>query len=154
MRITTLQATYGMYTELAEGVEALIPIVTFLIIILIVNIIVEVIKIFGNLFVSKNELNSQKFLLREKIRIKVLEKLFQNLNALTLYDKSESTRMLEEIKGINQYIRSNQIYIPSKILNICYETIDYFNGVLTDYTKKDINKEVEFLQKFNKEFND
>jgi hypothetical protein len=151
--VITLQITQDIYNKIIENLDFLKPILIYLSIAVSVNIIVELFKILGNLFISKKELRSKKILLREEIRIKIMAKLFEDLNKLSLYDKNDSDQMLLDMKEINLYIRSNQIYLTTKIQDISREIIDYFNSVLTDYSKKDIKKEIKLFEKYNRAFN-
>ena len=154
MKMILAQVTQDIYNKLIDNLDYLKPILIYLSIAVSVNVIVEIVKIIGNFFISKKDLKSKKFLLREEFRIKIMAKLFEDLNKLSLYDRNDSEAMLNDIKEINKYIRSNQIYINQKVQNISREIIDYFNGVLTDYSRKDIKKELKLFGKFNSAFND
>ncbi len=48
----------------------------------------------------------------EKREIRILEQLFQMLDSLSLFDRKESSEMIDREKEISQFVTKNKIYIP------------------------------------------
>jgi hypothetical protein len=124
-----------------------------LIILVGINIIIELIRFGVSLYLSKKDKDNKRQLLIEEKRIKVLETLFKKLDSITLYDKGEQDKMLNDLKEITLYITQNKLYIPKKLNSTSSEILDYFKNVLTDYRQKSIEKETELFNKFCNEFN-
>jgi hypothetical protein len=125
---------------------------TFIILVCI-NILIELIRFITTLYLSNKDKDNKRQLLIEEKRIKVSETLFKKLDNLTLYDKSEDDRMLNDLKDISMYITQKKLYIPKKLNSISNELLDYFKNVLTDFRQKSIERETELFQRFCDEFN-
>ena len=124
-----------------------------LIILISINIVVEIVRFIGTLIITNKEKSNKKALLIEEKRIKILEQLFQTLDSLTLFDKSESILMLEKIKEINLFVTKNKLYIPKTFQNHTSDILDYFKNILTDFRFKSIEKEINLFEKFCNDFN-
>ena len=124
-----------------------------LIILVCINILIELIRFRTTLYLSNKDKDNKRQLLIEEKRIKVSETLFKKLDNLTLYDKSEADRMLNDLKEISMYITQKKLYIPKKLNSISNELLDYFKNVLTDFRQKSIERETELFQRFCDEFN-
>lgn len=123
-----------------------------LIILISINIGIEVIRFIGMLILANKDKSNKKQLLIDEKRIKILEELFQSMDSLTLFDKTESTQMLEKIKEINLFVTKNKLYIPKSFQNHTSDILDYFKNILTDYRLKSIEKETVLFEKFCNEF--
>jgi hypothetical protein len=124
-----------------------------LVVMISINIGIEVFRFITMLVITKKDKHNKRDLLIEEKRIKILEKLFQSLDKLSLYDRDESEDMLISIKKINLFITKNKLYIPKKYQNCSNEVLDYFKNVLTDYRQKNIETETKLFEKFCNEFN-
>lgn len=145
---------YTAIKELVEQSTSQNSTLTITLIILIsINIGVEIIRFIGMIILSNKDRSNKKQLLIEEKRIKILEQLFQNLDSLTLYDRSEQTQLLEKIKEINLFVTKNKIYIPKKFQSHTTEILDYFKNVMTDYRLRSIEQESKLFEKFCNEFN-
>jgi hypothetical protein len=124
-----------------------------LMILLGTNIVVEIIKLTGNFFLKNKDSSNQRKLLIETKRIEILEKLYQDLESLSLYDSSQTNEMLDKVKEISKYITSNKIFVTKKYQKISGKILDYFKNVMSDYRLKKIETETKLFQKFSDEFN-
>jgi hypothetical protein len=125
---------------------------TVLILLVSVNIIVEVIRFISKIVLSNKDRANGRQLLIDENRIKKIERLFQSLDRLSLFDRNESVEMLDEIKRINQFVTKNKLYLSKKFQSKTNKILDYYKDVLTDYRNKDIKKETELINKFCDEF--
>ena len=144
---------YSLTKDALTGHGDLSGMLLAIIILVCINILVELIRFGTTLYFTKKDKDNKRQLLIEEKRIKVLETLFKKLDALTLYDKSEIDKMLNDLKEISLYITQNKLYIPNKINLVSTELLDYFKNVLTDFRQKSIEKETELFQMFCDEFN-
>ncbi len=124
-----------------------------LIILISINIGVEILRFWGMFILANKEKKQKRQLLIEEKRINVIELLYKNLDSLRLFDRSEESELLSNIKNINLFITQNKIYIPKNLLDKIYEILDYFKSVLTDYRLKDITMEVKLFDDFCDEYN-
>lgn len=144
---------YSLTKDALTGHGDLNGLLLTLMILVCINILLELIRFGTTLYFSKKDKDNKRQLLIEEKRIRVLETLFKKLDTLTLYDKSEVDKMLDDLKKISLYTTQNKLYIPKKINSVSTELLDYFKNVLTDYRQKRIEKETELFQKFCDEFN-
>ncbi|MDN4165041.1 hypothetical protein QWY31_05975 [Cytophagales bacterium LB-30] len=144
---------YSTINEVLSSTQGIRSMLATLIVLVCINIILELIKFGTSIYISKKDKENKRQLLIEEKRIKVLEALFKMLDSLTLYERTEMEKMLNDLKEISLYITQNKLYIPTKMNSISNELLDYFKNVLTDYRQKSIERETELFQKFCNEFN-
>ncbi|MCO5234616.1 MAG: hypothetical protein M9888_12895 [Chitinophagales bacterium] len=144
---------YSLTKDALYGNGDLSGMLLTLIILVCINILIELIRFGTTLYLSKKDKDNKRQLLIEEKRIKVSETLFKKLDNVTLYDKSEADRMLNDLKEISLYITQNKLYIPKKLNSISNELLDYFKNILTDFRQKSIERETELFQRFCDEFN-
>jgi hypothetical protein len=144
---------YSLTQDALNGNGDLSSMLLTLTILVSINILIELIRFGTTLYLSKKDKDNKRQLLIEEKRIKVSETLFKKLDNVTLYDKSEADRMLNDLKDISLYITQNKLYIPKKLNSISNELLDYFKNVLTDFRQKSIERETELFQRFCDEFN-
>ncbi|HEU4574927.1 MAG TPA: hypothetical protein VFS36_07980 [Chitinophagaceae bacterium] len=144
---------YSLTKDALFGNGNLTGMLLILIILVCINILIELIRFGTTLYLSKKDKDNKRQLLIEEKRIKVSETLFKKLDNLTLYDKSEADKILNDLKEISLYITQNKLYIPKKLNSISNELLDYFKNVLTDFRQKSIERETELFQRFCDEFN-
>lgn len=124
-----------------------------LLVLVTINILLEIFRFGSRWILSNKEKNDKRHLLIEEKRIKILEQLFSSLDKLTLYDRSESDLMLDDIKAISKYLTRNKIYIPKEFEKHSNDILDYFKNVVVDYRKKNIEKETKLFNKYCNAFN-
>lgn len=144
---------YSLTNDAIKSNGEINSLIITLIILVGINIIIELIRFGVSLYLSKKDKDNKRQLLIEEKRIKVLETLFKKLDSITLYDKVEQDKMLNDLKEITLYITQNKLYIPKKLNSTSSDILDYFKNVLTDYRQKSIEKETELFNKFCNEFN-
>lgn len=124
-----------------------------LIVLVSLNIGIESFRFISMIIISNKEKHNKRQILIEEKRLKIIEQLFQSLDKLTLFDKSESSILLDNLKDINLFITKNKLYISKNYLDCTNEILDYFKDVLADYRKKNVEKEISLFDKFCHEFN-
>lgn len=144
--------TKDMLNEIVSVANSNTLLLTLLVVVSI-NIGIEIFKFFSKWALLNKSRKDKRMILIEEKRIKILEQLFQSLDGLTLFDNSQDQELLSRIKDINKFVTQNKIYIPNEFQKFSNEILDYFKNVLTDYRKKDIEKETKLFNKFCNAFN-
>lgn len=120
-------------------------------ILLVIYFTIETIKFLYSLFVENQKNSSQKDLLREQRRIKVVEELYSKLDSLSLLD--DQSEVLNETTAARRYLKKNRLFISKKLDKISQEIIDYHLEVLSDESIKDVKIVSDLFNKFIDEFN-
>jgi hypothetical protein len=94
--------------------------------------------------------------LRESKRIENQERLYILLESLTYFDGNPKGKdaFQKTITEINQFLTQKRIYLNKDIIKISQEFTDYNTQILVDYRKKNYEKEILILEKYNIKFND
>lgn len=122
----------------------------------LLNFILSGINIYFQFRLKNKEKEINNHNLRESKRIENQEILYVLLEKLTYYNgsKKEQKDFQKQITEINQFLTRKRIYLNKKIISIAQEFTDYNTEILVDYRKKNYEKEMIILEKYNKEFND
>lgn len=119
------------------------------------NIVLALINIFVQFKLKNKEKEINQHNLREVKRIENQENLYTLLEKLTYYDGDVGK--LEEYHSklvhINKFLTGKKLYLNRDLIIISQEFTDYFLSILTDYRKKDYEKETKFLEKYCSKFN-
>jgi hypothetical protein len=93
------------------------------------------------------------FQIREERRIKVYEDTFAKIQELNYFDpQSNNTLFLKKISNFERLNESNRLYLCSKTQKMLQKLCDYYKIILTDFRKKDLSKEEQFIKTFKSFF--
>jgi hypothetical protein len=125
-----------------------------IIILLSVNLIAAVANFFQTIYFKNREDKSYRLKIREDRRITIYEELYKFIEELTYFDvKEDNNDLLTKISLIDRYISQNGIYISNDVRNCINVGLDYYRSIVTDFRKKSISEENEFLNGFVRLFN-
>ncbi|CAA0154872.1 conserved hypothetical protein [Tenacibaculum maritimum] len=150
----------GILQKLIEQLESDLStnnkLVIALSIFVLLNFILTAINIYFQFKLKDKDKEINHHNLRESKRIENQEKLYIMLESLTYYDGSSKakTTFKKTITEINQFLTQKKIYLNKDIISISQEFTDYNTQVLVDYRKKNYEKEMIILEKYNNKFND
>jgi hypothetical protein len=119
------------------------------------NIVLAVINIFFQFKIKNKEKEINQHNLREVKRIENQENLYTLLEKLTYYD-GDAGKLKEYhsiLVEINKFLTGKKLYLNKDLIKISQDFTDYFLNVLTDYRKKDYEKETKYLEKYCSKFN-
>jgi hypothetical protein len=148
---------FGALQELVVNVNEKINNNTKLLITLaffvLINIIATLLDIYFQFKLKEKEKDINKHNIRETKRVDIQEDLYNMLEELTYFDGSNFQLYQTKSKEINKYLTKKRIYLNKDIIKITQEFNDYFLSVLSDYRNKDFQKEISFLERYSKIFN-
>src|SRR5690606_32799856 len=150
----------GVLQKLIEQLEADLShnnkLIIALIIFVLLNFVLTGINIYFQFKLKNKDKEINNHNLRETKRIEHQEQLYILLESLTYFDGtlSEKDKFQKTIVKINQFLTQKRIYLNKNIIKISQEFTDYNTQVLVDYRKKNYEKELLILEKYNTEFND
>ncbi len=78
--------------------------------------------------------------------------LFSKLDHLRTFQKGEGQEMLNELENIRGLLSQNRLMYRKGLSKVADEITDYFSVLCTDFSKKDIKKEVSLLNKYRDQF--
>ncbi len=118
-----------------------------------INLLTTIINIVSQHKLKSKDKNIISFKIKEQKRISVFESIYRKLDKMTFLDgKTESDELLQQIQNVEKSISKNKLYIHKKNQKLMYEITDYFKTILTDFRKKDYNKEIKFFDKLSSNF--
>lgn len=150
----------GITQKLIEQLESDLStnnkLIIALIFFVLLNFILTGINIYFQFRLKNKDKEINNHNLRESKRIEHQEKLYGLLERLTYYDgsSSEKNKFQKQITVINQFLTQKRIYLNKEIIKITQEFTDYNTQILVDYRKKNYEKEMNLLEKYNNKFND
>ena len=150
----------GVYKQIIGQLENDLSTNNKLIIILIIfvflNFLLTGINIYFQFKLKNKDKEISNHNLRESKRIDHQEQLYTLLESLTYFDGTpkEKNKFKKTITDINRFITQKRIYLSKDIIKITQEFTDYNTQLLVDYRKKNYEKEMGILEKFNTHFND
>lgn len=118
-----------------------------------VNLLATGLDIFFQFRLKNKEKSITKHSLRESKRIEAQELLYNMIEELTYYDGSNFQNYQNKVYTINKYLTQKKIYLNKEIISITQKFNDYFLTVLGDYTNKNYQTEISFLEEYDKIFN-
>ena len=94
--------------------------------------------------IAKNE---RKKLIFEQ-SIKISRELYQELDALSDYNKDQCSLLISDINKIRDNANINRLIIGNKLFDAINNWLDYFVEISGDFRKKDFAKEKKLMKKF------
>jgi len=150
----------GILQKLIEQLESDLStnnkLIIALIIFVLLNFVLTGINIFFQFKLKNKDKEINNHNLRESKRIEHQEQLYILLESLTYFDgtSAEKKKFQKTITEINQFLTQKRIYLNKDIIKISQEFTDYNTQILVDYRKKNYEKELIILEKYNTKFND
>lgn len=148
----------GVLQKLIEQLESDLShnnkLIIALIIFVLLNFVVTGINIYFQFKLKNKEKEINNHNLRETKRIEHQEQLYILLESLTYFDGTAKEKFQQTIIEINRFLTKKRIYLNKDIIKISQEFTDYNTQVLVDYRKKNYEKELLILEKYNTKFND
>ena len=138
--------------DLSDNNKLMISLMIFV----LLNLILAGINIFFQFKLKNKDKEINNHNLREVKRIENQEQLYILLESLTYYNGTTKAKVSfqKKITLINKFITQKSIYLNKDIIKISQEFCDYNTQLLVDYRKKNYEKELVILEKFNNRFND
>jgi hypothetical protein len=139
-------------TDLSTNNKLIISLIIFV----VLNLILAGINIFFQFRLKNKDKEVNNHNLREIKRIEHQEELYVLLESLTYYNgtSKEKVSFQKKMTLINQFLTQKKIYLNKEIIKISQEFTDYNTQLLVDYRKKNYEKELMILEKYNTQFND
>ncbi|AUC80947.1 hypothetical protein [Lacinutrix sp. Bg11-31] len=139
-------------TDLSTNNKLIIALIIFV----LLNFILTGINIYFQFKLKNKDKEINHHNLRESKRIEHQEKLYILLESLTYFDgkASEKNKFQKTITEINKFLTQKRLYLNKDIIKISQEFTDYNTQILVDYRKKNYEKEILILEKYNTKFND
>lgn len=150
----------GVLKKMIEQLEADLStnnkLIIAIIIFVLLNFILTAINIYFQFKLKNKDKEINHHNLRESKRIEHQETLYVLLESLTYFDgnASEINKFQKTIIEINKFLTQKRLYLNKDIIKISQEFTDYNTQVLVDYRKKNYEKEIIILEKYNAKFND
>lgn len=150
----------GILQKLIEQLESDITtnnkLVIALSIFVLLNFILTGINIYFQFKLKNKDKEINHHNLRESKRIEHQEKLYVLLESLTYFDGSTKSKneFKKTLTEINKFLTQKKIYLNKDIIKISQEFTDYNTKLLVDFRKKNYEKEMTILDKYNTKFND
>lgn len=141
------------FFSMDETAKAIAPnTIVWLLILLAINIVIMLFKFYLDWRHGKNDIHNYKIKKISEKSIGVEGELYLKLLALANFQKEECHNMLDNIQELDRYIEINSLYIGKRYRHEVDEVLDYFKGVVTDYSKKDNKKEGDYFRRLSKTF--
>ena len=118
-----------------------------------VNIIITIINIIFKFKLKNKDKSINSHNLREAKRMEIQEQLYKMLEEMTYYDGTETTNYQKKSTEINRFLTQKRLYLKKEIIQITQNFNDYFLTVLIDYRRKNFQTEMNYLEEYNKVFN-
>lgn len=141
-----------MLKVLSDNIDSLEKFITFLIILVGVNIAMALFK-----FWLDHKHHKHKYLMeRKKLifenAINIEHELFMNVDDMALFDKTQTTELAQSISETRDKLYSNRLYIEKKIFDAFDQALDYYSLISSNYRKKDPKKESKLTDNIIKAF--
>lgn len=127
-----------------------------LIVFIAINLVVTCINVWAQFSVKNKDKKILTFRIKEKRRIDICENIYHELTELSdVYGSQEeiSNSIISKVNRIRANTTKNKLYISKELYNHINVILDYFIGIATDYSKKDIYKEIKLFQIYSNIFN-
>lgn len=117
------------------------------------NFLLTCLDIFFQFKLKNKEKSINSYNLKEVKRIETQDELYKLLEELTYYDGTNTQSYQSKSAAINKFLTQKKIYLSKNIIKISQNFNDYFLTVLGDYRRKNYSTEIEYLEEYNKAFN-
>ena len=117
------------------------------------NFLLTCLDIFFQFKLKNKEKSINSYNLKEVKRIETQDELYKLLEELTYYDGTNTQSYQAKSAAINKFLTQKKIYLSKNIIKISQNFNDYFLTVLGDYRRKNYSTEIEYLEEYNKAFN-
>jgi hypothetical protein len=124
-----------------------------LMVLLGLNLLAFIGKFIADYILKNREIKIHKLNIISSRRIDIQEKLFQRLEALSLFSNENREVFLEEIQNVEIFINQNKLYLDKKMYRQSNVILDYYKGVYFDVRKKQYENEIILLDEFSRLFN-
>lgn len=124
-----------------------------LIVLLSMNLAAFIGKFILDYILKNREIKIHRLNLISSRKVEILEKLFQQLEALSLFSSDQKELLLSSLQSSEQYINQNRLYISKKIFLQSNKILDYYKAVYFNYRVKNYEQETVLLDGFTKLFN-
>lgn len=142
----------NMLNMLYDSITSLGKFLTFLIILVVVNIIMTLFK-----FWLDYKHHKQKFLMeRKKLifekAISIEHEIFMMVDDLALFDKNQTAELATSTSEARDKLCSNRLYIEKKVFDAFDKALDYYSLISSNFRKKDPKKEAKLTDNIIKAF--
>lgn len=124
----------------------------FVIISVVTYLICALIQYVLNLFLKKKDISNDRSMKIADLSIEKEIELYRKLEHLRTYQKGEGQALLSDLEFIRELLNSNRLLYKKRIYSIADKYADYFSTVCTDYSRRDINKELRLLEEYRNLF--
>jgi len=122
-----------------------------ILIFIVLNILITIFNSWVQFRLKMKDRKNIGFKIREEKKVVIYEKAFSQMQELN-YANPEINKdgFLDLIINLEKYKELNRLYICDKTSKVITEFCDYCKTILTDYRKKDLNKEEKYVNTFKK----
>lgn len=105
-----------------------------------------------SLLLKKRDVRNNRQMKITDITIEKEMELFSKLDHLRTFQKGEGLKMLNELECIRELLGHNQLMYRKGLSKIADELTDYFSVLCTDFSKRDMKKEINLFNKYRDQF--
>ena len=136
----------NMLKMLYDNITSLEKFLTFLIILVVVNIIMTLFKFWLDYKHHKHKfLMERKKLIFEKA-ISIEHELFMMVDDLALFEKNQTIELAKSISEARDKLYTNRLYIEKKLFDAFDKALDYYSLISSNFRNKDPKKEKKLTE--------
>ena len=107
-----------------------------------------------SLLVKNKDVSNDRKMKIADLSISAGVELFQGLDHLRSFQKTEVDQMLDQIQSLYLLLNSNKVLFSKSLYTKADMILSYFSDLCADYTKKDIKREMSLFEDYIKAFNE
>lgn len=140
----------SVINEAVSNPESLSPKV--LLIALLSYLVCAVIQYYVSVLLKRRDMRNDRQMKIADLTVEKEIELFKKLDHLRTFQKDENQQLLSELENIRELLGQNRLMYRKELSTIADEFTDYFSIVCTDYSKRDLKKELKLLDKYRNQF--
>lgn len=137
---------------LSDNINSLEKFLTFLIILVVVNIIMTLFKFWLDYKNHKHKFLMERKKLIFENAIKIEHDVFTMVDDLALFDKTQTVELAKSISETRDKLYSNRLYIEKKLFDAYDKALDYYSLISSNFRNKDPKKEKKLTENIIKAF--
>lgn len=140
LQVAIDQLTDVSYSQ-KDGFVIILVVLGINLLLLIAQLVIDLIK-------SGNENRYYRIRRITDKAIQVEAEIYKRFIKLSEFTKGEEHEMLDFMIDTQRYVNENRINIHKKVYDTCVSFSDYFQLIISNFAKKDIQKEEKFFKQF------
>lgn len=123
-----------------------------LLVLLTLNLFAFLGKFISDLIIKNRDRQIYKINIIASRKIDIQEKLYQRLDALSLFTNNEKELFFDKIKEAEIFINQNKLYLDNKLHKQSNKILDYYKSIYFDFRKKKYEEEIIMLDEYARIF--